>query len=494
MRVLIFPFACLRAENGLLTLVECTHVQHAPRPSISAMPGCLKRLGGDSSPPVGHSSHGRHPCGEAVVECIGCGEKSIAYDCAFLYEVTVAMASRRIFVSGLALFTVALGVVACEPYMSMTDQMAAQTRKAAQLLPERPRYVGMVEIETVVTYLEDLTGKSFADSLRQTESPELRQFFDATGLRPERDFNAVYGSLEGDDLVSVVIFGDVTSDQLDQYVDQAPDDVARVTSYRDVPLYHLTKPSDEDPDSLQTLTLGFVDKGTIAGAMTATQVRGMVDRYFAAEDRGLRTNDEYMALIKRVGRGSASWLVGRDVVESALNDTARAGTSNSRGTAPNVNQAGLQRALSKWSDRVLGVSSVSSLDGRAEQKVNQLKRRLREQAVSLSLTESTMEGEVYLTMRDPASASSVVDVARGAVAVMKLSGDDLDRHQRDMIDEIEIDREGAIVHIRFSLDREKIQDRLRNETRATVHRLDPLIHQLRSTIRRRGGITRGRPS
>lgn len=404
------------------------------------------------------------------------------------------MASRRIFVLGVALFTVALGVIACEPYMSMTDQMAAQTRKAAQLLPERPRYVGMVEVETVFTYLKDLTGKSFADSLRQTESPELRQFFDATGLRPERDFNAVYGSLAGDDLVSVVIFGDVTSDQLDQYVDQVPDSVARVTSYRDVPLYHLTMRSEERPDTSQTFTLGFVDNGTIAAGMNATQVRGMVDRYFATEDQGLRTNDAYMALIKRVGRGSASWLVGRDVVESALHDTARASASESRETVPKVNQAGLQQALSKWSDRVLGVSSVSSLDGRAEQKVDQLKRRLREQAVSLSLTESTMEGEVYLTMRDPASASSVVDVAQGAVAVMKLSGDDLDQHQRDMIDEIEIDREGAIVHIRFSLDREKLRDRLRDKARATVHRLDPVIHQVRSTIRRSEGITGGRSS
>lgn len=413
-----------------------------------------------------------------------------------MYDLTVAMASRRLLVLGTALFIVVLGVFACEPYMSMTDQMAAQTRKAAQLLPERPRYVGMVEVNMVVTYLEDLTGKSFSDSLRQADHTQLRRFFDATGLRPERDLNAVYGSLEGDDRVSVVIFGDVTSDQLDQYVGRAPDGVARVTSYREVPLYHLTMRSEENPDSSKTLTLAVVDHGTIAGAMDAAQVRGMVDRHFAAEARGLRTNDAYMALIKRVGRGSASWLAGRDVVESALKDTATvtASTSESGGTAPQVNQAGLQRALSKWSDRVLGVSGVSSLDGRAEQKVDQLKQRLQEQAVSLSLTESTLEGEVYLTMRDPASASSVVDVAKGAVAIMKLSGDDLDRHQRDMIDEIKIDRQGAIVHIRFSLDREQLQDRLRDETHATVHRLNPLIHQLDSTIRRRGGIIGEVPS
>jgi hypothetical protein len=86
----------------------------------------------------------------------------------------------------------------------------------------------------------------------------------------------------------------------------------------------------------------------------------------------------------------------------------------------------------------------------------------------VTLTDAGLEGQVYLTMRDNASAASVVDVAEGAVAVMKLSQDDLDARQRDLIDEIQIERDGAIVHVQFALDRERLRKGMQEDDPAST--------------------------
>ena len=392
-----------------------------------------------------------------------------------------------------------LVLTGCEPYLSMTDQVPAQTRRAAELLPESPRYVGMIEVSTALSHVNDLSGENLADSLRQLENPYVRTFLDATGLNPETDIRAAYATLESEHAFSAVLFAKLAPSQLDRYLEEAPAGAGRATTYRNVPLYHLAlgdrdETMEQAPD---TLTLAFVGKETLAAGIDADRVTAMVDRHRAREESkeasGLRSNDQYMTLIKRVGRGSTAWLVGRDVVESALTDTEAAAENEAPGDSLKVNHAGLQQALAEWSDRVLGLSDVSSsFSGRASEKVDELKRRLRAQALSLTLTDATLDGQVYLTMRDNSSASSVVDVAEGAVAVMKLSSDELDDRHRDLLDEIEIERDGAIVHIQFSLERERLRKRMRRTRQAVIHPLDPSVRPAMVTTRREGSIT-GRP-
>jgi hypothetical protein len=154
-----------------------------------------------------------------------------------------------------------------------------------------------------------------------------------------------------------------------------------------------------------------------------------------------------------------------------------------------MTQAGVQGVLAEWSDRVLGLSEVSALEGRADERVGRLARRLREQALSVRLTDAALEGEAYLTMRDASSASSVVDLAEGAVAVLKLSRDGLDERHRNLLDDVEIDRDGAIVHIRFSLKRSLLREQVPDGRRATARRVDSSIRPVTSTIRRIHGIT-----
>jgi hypothetical protein len=60
----------------------------------------------------------------------------------------------------------------------------------------------------------------------------------------------------------------------------------------------------------------------------------------------------------------------------------------------------------------------------------------------------------------------VVDVAEGLVAMLKLSGDDLDARHRDLLDEVAVDRDGPIVHIQFALDRSTLRSELRGEPAA----------------------------
>ena len=344
--------------------------------------------------------------------------------------------------------------------MSMTDQIPVQTRRAVALLPETPGYVGMVNVQTVLTQIDDLQGEDWADSLRQADNPRLRAFLDATGLDLKRDVQAAYGAIEGENDFSGVLFASLTSTQLDRYLERAPARGGRRTTYRDVPLYHLALGGDEE--SRDTLSVGIVEEGMLAVATDAGRVTAMVDRHRAENTAGLGANDAYMTLVKRVGHGSTAWLVGRDVVQTALRDSSDVGQQAVQsGSASRVSQAGLQRALATWTDRVLGLSEVSSLGGRAGgAKMGRLKRRLREQALSVTLTDTALEGQVYLTMRDNASASSVVDVAEGAVAMMKLSADDLDDRHRDLLDEIQVERDGAIVHIQFAIDRNQIREKM----------------------------------
>ena len=379
----------------------------------------------------------------------------------------------------------ALGLAACEPYMSMTDQIPAQTRRAAALLPETPRYVGMVDVETALRHLEELRGQALSDSLRQTDDPHLRSFLDATGLDPKTDVKAAYAALDGKETFSAVLFANLTPEQMDRYADTAPGLDIRGRTYRDVSLYHLAFGA-EAPNPDDTLSVAFVEEGMLAVGLGAGRVRAMVDRHRSGTPAGLAANEDYMALVKRVGHGSTAWLAGRDVVETALRDSPE-DQQAAGGGASRVSQAGLQRALAQWTDRMLGLSevNVSSFEGQAGGKMNRLKKKLREQAVSITLTDVALRGEVYLTMTDNASASSVVDVAEGAVAIARLSGDELDDRHRDLLDEIEIERNGSIVHVQFSLDRERLRKSVEGERRVTATRPVDLSTQLLTSTTRR---------
>ena len=379
-----------------------------------------------------------------------------------------------------------LVLAGCEPYLSMTDQIPVQTRRASALLPESPRYVGMVDVETALRNFEELGGEDLSERLRQAGESPLRSFLDATGMDPRRDVQAAYGAFGENQTMSGVLFANLTSAQMDRYVDTAPR--GRRTAYRDVPLYQFAF-GEATSASPGTLSVAIVEEGMLAVGMGRSRVTRMVDRYRSTADDGLVANEDYMALVKRVGHGSTAWLAGRDVVESVLRDSTT--DEQAQDDPSRVSQAGLQRALSEWTDRMLGLSKVdvSSLKEKAGKRASRLKEHLREQAVSLTLTDAGLDGEVYLTMTDNASASSVVDLAEGAVAVAKLSGEDLDERQRDLLDEIEIERNGAIVHVQFSLDRDRLRDKIAEQPQTAVVRpVDPSIRPPTSTIRRSRGI------
>lgn len=396
------------------------------------------------------------------------------------------MLVRRIRMPLIALLVGSLGLAACEPYMSMTDSIPSQTRKAALLMPESPNYVGMVNVGTLLTHLDDWTGKSLADSLQRTGDPYVRQFLETTGFNLERDLDAAYGSFEEDGRLNVVLFANLSAERVDRYLEQAPSGAGRVTTYKDVPLYRLAIGSNTS----DTLSVAFVEKGMMAVATERAQVVTMIDRH-QGNERALRDNDSYVALMKRLPHESTAWLAGRDVLETALQESPPPSDSASQDETPEVSQAGMQRALTQWSDRVLGLSEVSKLEGRAGDRVDELRHRVREQAVSITMTDTGVDGQVYLTMRDETSASSVVDVAQGLVALSKLSGDELDERHRKLLDAVDVERHGTIVHIRFSLDRKQVRRGLRAEAAGqAVRRMTASIHRSPASTRRTPQITR----
>lgn len=402
------------------------------------------------------------------------------------------MTSRRFSSWFVVLIAAAIGLAGCEPYMSMTDQIPAQTRRATTLLPQSPRFVGMVDLETAIAEIEKMTDVNVLDSLRKTEPGHVREFLDATGIDPATDLKAIYGALGDGKTFSAVVFANVTPDQMDRYLNEASGDVGRATSYRDVPVYHLTGDADESHDEERdALSLAFMGNGMIAAAKGSGRIEAMVDRYRETAP-SFSENKEYMTLVKKVGRGSTAWLAGRDVLESALRDSADGATVASSKESASVNSAGFERALSQWSDRVLGLSDASStLDGRTGGKLRDLKSRIREQAVSLTLTEKTLDGEVYLTMSDPESATNVVDIARGGIAALKLSNADLSKRHQDLLDEIDIERSGPIVRVTFSIGREHL-DQFRETAldRSCTRQANTAARREDATVRRLTGINR----
>ncbi len=410
------------------------------------------------------------------------------------------MTTHRLSSGVLLLLVAAFGLTGCEPYMSLTDRIPTQTRQAITLLPEAPRYAGMVDLETVMGQANELTEINLADSLRQADESRLGTFLDATGMDPETDLKAAYGALgDGRSGFSAVVFADLTPTQMDRYLDQAPDGAGQATTYRDVPVYHLVagdRASGEGSES-DTLSLGFVRSGTIAAAVEAERVEAMIDRH-KDETGGFRENESYMTLVERVGHGSTAWLVGRDVLQTALQDTATGDTgarSAASEGAPAVNGAGFQQLLSMWADRMLGLSDASSaLEGSSGGKVERLKGQIREQAVSVTLTGETIEGEAYLTMRDETSASNVVDVSKGAIAALRLS-EEVHGLMEDLLDEVTIERDGPIVHVQFAVGREHLQKTMeRTREERAAHRSKSSVRQAKGATRRLDRITRTVPA
>ncbi|PSQ86549.1 MAG: hypothetical protein BRD42_04560 [Bacteroidetes bacterium QS_3_64_15] len=389
-----------------------------------------------------------------------------------------------------------VGLVGCEPYMSLTDRIPTQTRQATALLPEAPRFAGMVDLETVMGNVDTFGGADLVDSLRRAEESRLGTVLAATGMDPETDLKAVYGTLEDGDALSAVVFADLSPDQVDRYLDRAPGEAGRAATYRDVPVYHLALGAwaSEEASVPDTLSLGFVRSGTIAAAMDAGRVEAMIDRH-RDQAEGFRDNESYMTLVERVGHGSTAWLVGRDVLQTALHDPGASGAASSS-DAPRANRTGFQQLLSAWADRMLGLSDASSaLEGSAGSKIDRLKSRIREQAVSVTLTDEALEGKAYLTMRDETSAANVVDVSKGAIAALRLSEKEIEGVTGDLLNEVTIERDGPVVHVQCAVDRARVRKAVETRTEGrAAHRSKSSIRRAKGTVRRRAGITRAAPA
>ncbi|MEF8865892.1 MAG: hypothetical protein V5A20_09035 [Salinibacter sp.] len=387
------------------------------------------------------------------------------------------MTARRPPLWGLLLLA-AVGLAGCEPYMSLTDRIPTQTRQATALLPETPRFAGMIDLETAMGQLGAWTEMDLREQRRGAEGTRLGTFLDATGMEPETDLKAVYGAGGRASSFSAVVVADLAPAQMDRYLDRVPDG-GDATTYRGVPVYHLAAGTQgEDASAPDTLTMGFVRDGLIAVAPEAGRVEAMVDRHHD-EAAGLRGNESYMTLVERVGHGSTAWLVGRDVLQTALRDSA-AGRGDTA-AAPAPNKAGLQRMLGAWADRTLGLDDPPSFEVEApdDSRFERLRRQVREQAVSITLSTESMDGEAYLTMRDETSAANVVDVSKGVMAALRLSGDDPDTGGlRALLDDVSIDRDGPVVHAQFVVGREQFRQTIR------AHRDAPPARGAVASIRR----------
>jgi len=371
--------------------------------------------------------------------------------------------------------------------MSMTDPISAQTRQASALLPESPKFVGMVNLQEAVDKIGKLDRSLQVDSLENTDSEPLRTFLETTGVNPREDVRAAFGAMDEEEFTAV-LFMNLTAEQVDRYLGTAPDEAGRATTYRDVPVYHLHFGPEWESDS-HTMSIAIVDNGTIAAASGEDRIEAVVDRYQNERQR-LQDNDDYMTLVERVGRGSTAWFVGSNVIEDALGDStgfrASEDTVDGEDGSASVAQAGVQQALVEWSNRVLGLSEMSSgvsaLEGEAMGRVRKLKEKVRRQALSLTLTDTAVEGNVYLSMIDDAEASSVVEMARGGLAFLRFSRSKFSGKKKELADdflqEAEVEQDDSLVHLRFTIGRERLQGISSAGPRGTVDVGEPAAFSL----------------
>ena len=378
----------------------------------------------------------------------------------------------------------------CEPYMSMTDRIPAQARTATGLLPETPRYVGMVDLETVMTEAAPfLEGAPGMPERLSAGAERLQRFLRATGMDPQADLTAVYGAAgsetaENETAMSAVLFADLAPAQLDRYLARAPASAGRAATYRGVPVYHLALGALFG--ATDTLSVGVVRDGLLAVAPEAAHVRAMIDR--SVDDGGrLQDNDAYMALVERVAHESTAWGVGRGGLQAALRDSGRAAAKAAS------REAGVQQLLGAWADRMLGLpedGAAEQVVGAAEGKMDRLVGAVQEQALAVTLTDAAVEGRVYLTMRDEASAAGVTDLAKGALAAVRLSGDA--SGQSAVLRDVTVEREGPVVQARGTVTRARLREWIRGDEDARAARgTNASTRRADVTIRRSGGTTHG---
>ena len=90
--------------------------------------------------------------------------------------IQAGMTARRPPFWGLLRLVAAVGLAGCEPYMSLTDRIPTQTRQATALLPEAPRFAGMVDLEAATGQLGGWTEMDLQEQLQQAEGTRLGTF------------------------------------------------------------------------------------------------------------------------------------------------------------------------------------------------------------------------------------------------------------------------------------------------------------------------------
>jgi hypothetical protein len=375
----------------------------------------------------------------------------------------LTLVTDRLLVAVLALVALLVVLSGCEPYLSMTDPVTARARKATTVLPAEPRFVAMVNMHDVVDHAPGLLGNQFAaDSIRAAfENGRTQEFMAETGFDPTEDLHEAYFAMTGEDAFSLVVFADVARDRLEQYVEAQTDGRIARSTYRDATVYQAQKAAsdeeatgngDDDADAEAEENgdgpaFAIAEEGVYVAARTVDEVRGMVDR-LRDGGRSLSANPKYMELVRRVSRGSSAWVVGSGFFEEMRAQAERARKNSTQ-------MAGFAAALGAWSNRVLGMTETSSTAGRG---LNRLKNKVRDIAVAVTLSSEQLEGKAFFTMSDDASASDVVDVAQGAVAALRLSQDQFSESQRALLDDLQVERDGELVQVAFTLSRSVLRD------------------------------------
>lgn len=271
------------------------------------------------------------------------------------------------------MLALAVFAVGCENVQS-PGELTLQTRNALDVLPADVSVVSMVNVERARASEAFDTFTDGGLSVQQMTgegAARFNDFIEATGFNPEQDLERVYFAArdgEGNDAPSFVVYADFDRARLDAYIDDQPDLDLERSTYADAPVYVTTHDDHEMAFALVN------DEMIVAGARP--EVYAMLDR-LADGSKGLSTDADMMALVRRAGHPDDMWMALR----------------------------GLPDAHAPTGDGAFG----------------QAGRMVEDAVISAGFQQDGIAVEALGMTRDGVNTADVADLVRGAVATMKMS-------------------------------------------------------------------------
>lgn len=299
-----------------------------------------------------------------------------------------------------------LFIAACESTGVDLDALSGEAQAALDILPPDALVVGMLDVHDLSNDA-DLPWISTAEAVDELEGEArayVQDFLTSTGFNPDEDLTSVFVAIgsEGRDAVIVA---------------NASYEMSRVVSFLDANIREATKSAYRDyviyelEGDGKTGAVGLSGESTIVAGPSRAAIESAFDR-FIDKTPGLSSNVQVMNLVRKVS-ASPAWLVSSDIESWTL--PVEAGDS-------------------EFAAMLTAVSAV---------------------AVGMEPTSDEITVTAFFTPGNGLQPSELADLAKGAVALLKVEAKD-DPEAFAILDDISIKESSSDVRVRVAVTKDML--------------------------------------